>query len=140
MQQLDLSPWSTNNTAPLSTHFTVSVDAAEGTTTGISAPDRARTVQVFIDPATRPEDLARPGHIFPLEAQPGGVLRAPATPRPWSTSAPRRASIRRASSARSWTTTATWPACRACARSPIGSTSSWSPSPTSSAGAAATRS
>ncbi|MBD3219680.1 bifunctional 3,4-dihydroxy-2-butanone-4-phosphate synthase/GTP cyclohydrolase II [bacterium] len=75
MQQLDLEPMVENNTAALATHFTVSVDAAEGTTTGISAHDRARTVQVFIDPHTRPEDLARPGHIFPLEAQPGGVLR-----------------------------------------------------------------
>ncbi|HOX25229.1 MAG TPA: bifunctional 3,4-dihydroxy-2-butanone-4-phosphate synthase/GTP cyclohydrolase II [Candidatus Krumholzibacteria bacterium] len=75
MQQLDLQPMVARNTAALNTHFTVSVDAATGTTTGISAPDRARTVQVFIDPRTRPEDLARPGHIFPLEAVPGGVLR-----------------------------------------------------------------
>jgi 3,4-dihydroxy 2-butanone 4-phosphate synthase/GTP cyclohydrolase II len=75
MQQLDLEPMVEQNTAALATHFTVSVDAAKGTTTGISAHDRARTVQVFIDPHTRPEDLARPGHIFPLEAQAGGVLR-----------------------------------------------------------------
>ena len=75
MQQLDLQPMVKRNTAALSTHFTVSVDAAEGTTTGISAHDRARTVQVFIDPHARPEDLARPGHVFPLEAQPGGVLQ-----------------------------------------------------------------
>ena len=57
------------------TSFTVSIDAATGITTGISAHDRARTVQVFIDPATTPADLARPGHVFPLEAQPGGVLQ-----------------------------------------------------------------
>ncbi len=75
MQQLDLQPMVARNTAALTTHFTVSVDAAVGTTTGISAADRARTVQVFIDPQARPDDLARPGHIFPLEAQPGGVLR-----------------------------------------------------------------
>ena len=75
MRELDLEPMVSQNTAALSTHFTVSVDAAEGTTTGISAHDRARTVQVFIDPASKPEDLARPGHIFPLEAVPGGVLR-----------------------------------------------------------------
>jgi 3,4-dihydroxy 2-butanone 4-phosphate synthase / GTP cyclohydrolase II len=75
MQQLELQPMVARNTAALATHFTVSVDAAAGVTTGISAHDRARTVQVFIDPRTRPEDLARPGHIFPLEAQPGGVLR-----------------------------------------------------------------
>jgi 3,4-dihydroxy 2-butanone 4-phosphate synthase/GTP cyclohydrolase II len=73
--ELDLQPMVARNTASLGTHFTVSVDAVTGTTTGISAPDRARTVQVFIDPATRPQDLARPGHIFPLEAQPGGVLQ-----------------------------------------------------------------
>lgn len=75
LQQLDLKPMVEHNTAALATHFTVSVDAAEGTTTGISAHDRARTVQVFIDPHAKPEDLARPGHVFPLEAQPGGVLR-----------------------------------------------------------------
>jgi 3,4-dihydroxy 2-butanone 4-phosphate synthase / GTP cyclohydrolase II len=75
MQQLDLQPMVARNTAALATHFTVSVDAASGITTGISAHDRARTVQVFIDPRSRPADLARPGHVFPLEAQPGGVLR-----------------------------------------------------------------
>ena len=75
MQQLELQPMVARNTAALSTRFTVSVDAAAGITTGISAHDRARTVQIFIDPRTRPEDLARPGHIFPLEAAAGGVLR-----------------------------------------------------------------
>ena len=75
MQELELQPMVARNTAPLGTSFTVSVDAAHGVTTGISAPDRARTVQVFVDPATRPADLARPGHVFPLEAQPGGVLQ-----------------------------------------------------------------
>jgi 3,4-dihydroxy 2-butanone 4-phosphate synthase/GTP cyclohydrolase II len=63
------------NTAKLGTPFTVSVDAIEGTSTGISAHDRARTVQALIDPTTRPEDLARPGHVFPLIAKAGGVLR-----------------------------------------------------------------
>ena len=63
------------NTASLGTRFTVSIDAAAGVTTGISAADRAHTVAVFIDPKTNPADLARPGHIFPLEAQPGGVLK-----------------------------------------------------------------
>ena len=62
------------NTAPLGTAFTVSVEARTGVTTGISAPDRARTVQVLMDPNTRPEDLARPGHMFPLRAREGGVL------------------------------------------------------------------
>ena len=62
------------NTAPLGTAFTVSVEARTGVTTGISAPDRARTVQVLMDPNTQPEDLVRPGHMFPLRAREGGVL------------------------------------------------------------------
>ncbi|MBM4130195.1 bifunctional 3,4-dihydroxy-2-butanone-4-phosphate synthase/GTP cyclohydrolase II [bacterium] len=75
LAELDIHPMVTRNTASLGTRFTVSIDAAHGVTTGISAADRARTVQVFIDPVTRPADLARPGHIFPLEAVPGGVLQ-----------------------------------------------------------------
>jgi len=75
LEELDIQPMVARNTASLGTRFTVSIDAAHGVTTGISAADRARTVEVFIDPKTRPEDLARPGHIFPLEAQPGGVLK-----------------------------------------------------------------
>ncbi len=63
------------NTALLGTQFTVSVDAVNGTTSGISASDRAETVKVFVRPESRPEDLARPGHIFPLQAFDGGVLR-----------------------------------------------------------------
>ncbi len=63
------------NTALLGTRFTVSVDAVNGTTSGISAADRAETVQVFVRPGSRPDDLARPGHIFPLQAFEGGVLR-----------------------------------------------------------------
>jgi 3,4-dihydroxy 2-butanone 4-phosphate synthase/GTP cyclohydrolase II len=63
------------NTAKMGTPFTVSVDAVHGTTTGISAHDRAVTIRALIDPKTRPEDLARPGHIFPLRAARGGVLR-----------------------------------------------------------------
>ncbi|OGN87774.1 MAG: bifunctional 3,4-dihydroxy-2-butanone 4-phosphate synthase/GTP cyclohydrolase II [Chloroflexi bacterium RBG_13_46_14] len=62
------------NTAVLGTAFTVSVEARDGTTTGISAADRARTVQVLVDPATKPEDLLMPGHMFPLRAKEGGVL------------------------------------------------------------------
>ena len=57
-----------------STNFTVSIEAAQGVTTGISAADRARTVQAAVAPSARPEDLVQPGHIFPLIAQPGGVL------------------------------------------------------------------
>jgi len=62
------------NTSKFSTAFAVSVDAKYGTTTGISAADRAQTIRVMIDPATKPDDLARPGHIFPLQAREGGVL------------------------------------------------------------------
>jgi 3,4-dihydroxy 2-butanone 4-phosphate synthase/GTP cyclohydrolase II len=62
------------NTSRFETAFTVSIDAKEGVTTGISAFDRARTVQAAIDPKTAPSDLVRPGHIFPLEAKEGGVL------------------------------------------------------------------
>ena len=74
LAELDIHPMVARNTASLGTNFTVSIDAAAGITTGISAADRARTVAVFIDPASRPGDLVRPGHIFPLEARPGGVL------------------------------------------------------------------
>ncbi len=74
LDELDLHPMVAENTAPLGTNFTVSVDAREGITTGISAMDRARTVRLLIDPKTKPNDLARPGHIFPLRAQKGGVL------------------------------------------------------------------
>ncbi len=62
------------NTAPYGTAFTVSIDAKEGVTTGISAFDRAKTILTAIDPNTKPENLARPGHIFPLRARKGGVL------------------------------------------------------------------
>ena len=62
------------NTAVLGTAFTVSVEAREGTTTGISAGDRAQTVQVLVNPATKPEDILMPGHMFPLKAKEGGVL------------------------------------------------------------------
>ena len=62
------------NTSQFGTAFCESIDARDGVTTGISAHDRARTIQVAIDPATRPSDLARPGHMFPLRARKGGVL------------------------------------------------------------------
>ena len=75
LRQLDLEPMVARNTASLGTSFTVSVDAAHGVTTGISAHDRARTVALFADADARPADFARPGHIFPLEARPGGVLQ-----------------------------------------------------------------
>ena len=74
IEQLDLSPMTKVNTAKMGTRFTVSVDAVHDTTTGISAHDRAQTIKTLIDPKTRAEDLARPGHIFPIQAQDGGVL------------------------------------------------------------------
>jgi 3,4-dihydroxy 2-butanone 4-phosphate synthase/GTP cyclohydrolase II len=75
--ELELAPQADVNTDPQGTAFTVSVDADRrfGVTTGISTHDRAKTIQVLLDPQTRPTDLRRPGHIFPLRAKPGGVLR-----------------------------------------------------------------
>jgi 3,4-dihydroxy 2-butanone 4-phosphate synthase/GTP cyclohydrolase II len=73
-QQLGLRPMVSENTSAQHTNFTVSIEAAVGVTTGISAHDRARTVQVAVQPAAKPQDLNQPGHVFPLTAQPGGVL------------------------------------------------------------------
>ncbi|CAD5929048.1 Riboflavin biosynthesis protein RibBA [Planktothrix agardhii] len=77
LDQLDLPLMVTKNTDANQTAFTVSIDASPqmGVSTGISADDRARTIQITINPATRPEDLRRPGHIFPLRAKDGGVLK-----------------------------------------------------------------
>jgi 3,4-dihydroxy 2-butanone 4-phosphate synthase/GTP cyclohydrolase II len=72
--ELHLPPMTPVNTSAMGTAFTESIDARRGTTTGISAADRATTVLAAIDPATRPADLGRPGHIFPLRARRGGVL------------------------------------------------------------------
>ncbi|MFL6447472.1 MAG: 3,4-dihydroxy-2-butanone-4-phosphate synthase [Bryobacteraceae bacterium] len=72
--RLDLQPMSPVNTARFGTAFCEAIDAAEGVTTGISAYDRAHTIRVAIDPNCRPQDLARPGHVFPLRARAGGVL------------------------------------------------------------------
>jgi len=72
--ELNLPLMVQENTSSFETPFTVSVDARKGNTTGISAPDRARTVLSLVEPGTLPEDLARPGHIFPLQARDGGVL------------------------------------------------------------------
>src|SRR5688572_16106303 len=73
--ELDLPPMVATNTESMRTAFLVSVDVKMGTSTGISALDRAATIQALVDPGTRPEDLARPGHILPLEARDGGVLK-----------------------------------------------------------------
>jgi 3,4-dihydroxy 2-butanone 4-phosphate synthase/GTP cyclohydrolase II len=74
LDYLRLGQMSAENTSTFGTAFTESIDAKDGVTTGISAYDRSQTIQVAIDPATRPNDLARPGHVFPLRARKGGVL------------------------------------------------------------------
>jgi len=74
-QELGLDMMVDSNTSLHETSFTVSVDYIHGTTTGVSAPDRSATILSFVNPATRPGDLARPGHVFPLRAMEGGVLR-----------------------------------------------------------------
>ncbi len=72
--QLRLQPMVSNNTSPFSTAFTVSIEAKKGVTTGISAADRAHTIRTAVADDARPEDLVRPGHVFPLRARNGGVL------------------------------------------------------------------
>lgn len=74
LDHLRIGPMSAENTSNYGTAFCEAIDARYGVTTGISAYDRARTILVAIDPATRPTDLARPGHVFPLRARKGGVL------------------------------------------------------------------
>jgi len=74
LEHLRIGPMTAENTSNYGTAFCEAIDARDGVTTGISAYDRARTIQVAIDPATRPSDLARPGHVFPLRARKGGVL------------------------------------------------------------------
>src|SRR6478672_3594812 len=72
--ELQLPPQTQDNTSSMGTAFTISIEAREGVTTGISAADRARTILTAVDPNTKPSDLARPGHVFPLRAKRGGVL------------------------------------------------------------------
>jgi 3,4-dihydroxy 2-butanone 4-phosphate synthase / GTP cyclohydrolase II len=74
LDHLRIGPMTAENTSQYGTAFCEAIDARDGITTGISAHDRARTIQVAIDPTTRPLDLARPGHMFPLRARKGGVL------------------------------------------------------------------
>lgn len=75
--RLGLSPMVANNADAHRTDFAVSVDAAQGVTTGISAADRTRTIRIIGNPGSKPGELARPGHVFPLKARPGGVLERP---------------------------------------------------------------
>jgi 3,4-dihydroxy 2-butanone 4-phosphate synthase/GTP cyclohydrolase II len=74
-EELDLRPMTDHNETPFGTAFTISIEAREGITTGISAHDRSRTIQVAIDPSKGPRDLVQPGHVFPLRARAGGVLQ-----------------------------------------------------------------
>lgn len=73
-QQLDLPPMVENNTSVNQTAFTVTIEAAEGVSTGVSAADRVTTIRAAIAPEAKPSDLSRPGHVFPLRAKDGGVL------------------------------------------------------------------
>jgi 3,4-dihydroxy 2-butanone 4-phosphate synthase / GTP cyclohydrolase II len=75
VEHLQLPMMTTDNTSSFGTAFTISIEAKKGVTTGISAADRAVTIKTAIDPASGPMDLARPGHVFPLRAKPGGVLQ-----------------------------------------------------------------
>jgi 3,4-dihydroxy 2-butanone 4-phosphate synthase/GTP cyclohydrolase II len=75
VEQLQLPMMTTDNTSSFGTAFTISIEAKKGVTTGISAADRATTIKAAIDPKSRPTDLARPGHVFPLRARSGGVLQ-----------------------------------------------------------------
>ncbi|MDR2512287.1 MAG: 3,4-dihydroxy-2-butanone-4-phosphate synthase [Puniceicoccales bacterium] len=77
LKRLKLPPMVTHNCENYRTDFTITVDAAEGITTGISATDRTRTIRLLADPEATPAQLVRPGHIFPLRARPGGVLERP---------------------------------------------------------------
>src|SRR5512140_2579900 len=75
LQQLGIERMVQQNRESFKTDFQISVDAARGITTGISAPDRAETIRIMAEPTAVPEDLAQPGHVFPLRARPGGVLQ-----------------------------------------------------------------
>jgi 3,4-dihydroxy 2-butanone 4-phosphate synthase/GTP cyclohydrolase II len=77
LRELELGLMTSENTARMGTAFTVSVDVKEGTTTGISARERAATIRALVAPKTKPEDLARPGHVFPIRAEEGGVFARP---------------------------------------------------------------
>jgi 3,4-dihydroxy 2-butanone 4-phosphate synthase / GTP cyclohydrolase II len=90
---LGLRMMTERNETPYGTAFTVSIEAREGVSTGISAQDRARTIQVAIDPSKDGSDLVQPGHVFPLRAREGGVLQRSTSPG-WRGSSPRASSAR----------------------------------------------
>ena len=93
-EQLGLDLMTAKNESTMQTPFTVTIEARHGVTTGVSAHDRAHTIQVAVDPESGPEDLVQPGHVNPLKAKAGGCSNAPATPRPRSISRASRACAR----------------------------------------------
>ena len=85
LDRLEIPQMITHNSSRMGTAFTVSIEAKDGVSTGISAADRAHTCRVAVDEATDPEDLVMPGHVFPLRARPGASCSAPARRRrPWT--------------------------------------------------------
>ena len=109
LAELELDLMVEKNTSLHGTPFTVTVDYSPDTTTGISAFDRAATLRALADPSAKPSDFAKPGHIFPLMARDGGVLRRAVTPRPQSIYAASPDYIPSACSARLCLRTALWP-------------------------------
>jgi 3,4-dihydroxy-2-butanone 4-phosphate synthase len=122
LDELEIGLMVRDNTEPHGTAFTTTVDARRGVTTGISAYDRAVTIRALVDPASRPEDLNRPGHIFPLRALPGGVLRRAGHTEAAVDLARMAGSARRAA----------WRGCPSCSRPRAPTASRSSPSRTSS--------
>ena len=112
LQELQIPMMVKNNTARHGTAMGEMVDALRGATTGISAFDRALTVRVFVDPDAKPDDLARPGHVIPLRAEEGGVLRRAGHTEATVDLARLAACIRRASCAKLSGRTGRWPVCR----------------------------
>jgi 3,4-dihydroxy 2-butanone 4-phosphate synthase/GTP cyclohydrolase II len=122
--RLDLPPMFRVNQDRRGTAYTVTVDAREGVSTGISASDRAHTIRLLASPETDSTDLARPGHIVPLRARTAACCAAPATPRPPSTSRCSPGCAPRARCAR-WSarrTRSAWPAATSCGSSPTSTT------------------
>ena len=127
IRRLQLNPMVDNNTALQGTRFTVSVDAVKDTTTGISTHDRAVTVRTLAADDSVPDDLARPGHIFPIQAVTGGVLRR-AGHTETSVDLARLAGLNPGGCcARLWMRTAQWRGCRVCTRWRRSTASSSSP-------------
>ena len=114
----------------MGTAFTLTVDARHGTTTGVSAADRARTIEVLIAEDSDPDDLRRPGHVFPLRSKRGGVLERAGHTEAAVDLARLAGSLPRACCASSSTMTARCPACPTCASSPQSTTCRCSRSPT----------